>query len=623
MSSTILPPPAPAAPPSWPCPRCGAPLPPMDPAAAGPSVTCSCGHTVYSGYLAEAIALDGRLSWLRDRLVAGDPEPPAEFARRYGVWTTSPATPPDRPAAAVGVQTVLLTLGAVLVIAGAIVFAAVVWQDLGVVGQVLLFTSLTLAVGLLAARLQAALPRSAEALGMVTGGLVVIDAVAAPRLGFLPEEWWAPAHPYLVVVAAVIAAAGITLGRATRLRGWTWSGWVAVGATAGAIAWWLGDLGGTPSLRAAAAAVLTLTGVVLTVGAARFGPDTVPARITGTGALASGALVVAGHAVTAPGVTGAFATTVVTTLALVGAATTSTEPSWRDRFGMAGLIGFGAAAGMTALLPADPQPTGLGLVVGVSGAALLVALAATDRLRNGLVGAGALWGTWIVGRAARATDGVPGVRQAELEALVQRQMTWLALTAAVVGFVLAARRIGGERAPWVAWPAAASGVVALRLADLDWLPELLEAATLPIAAVLLVAGFVGPRSGANPSVARYGPALVVALVPSALATWGAPWVIDRGEEVGTTTHLVRLLVLLVVGTALAWIGARRLLAGVLAPAAAALAITAAAQVWTGLAALPRWIALAAAGTALVAAGARLEWLRDERRRAGTWFRTLS
>jgi prolipoprotein diacylglyceryltransferase len=113
----------------------------------------------------------------------------------------------------------------------------------------------------------------------------------------------------------------------------------------------------------------------------------------------------------------------------------------------------------------------------------------------------------------------------------------------------------------------------------------------------------------------------MALIPSAVATWVAPWALDA-SDLSTTWHLARLAAVLVASVIAMVIGARLHMGGLLLPASLALAIAALAQVWSGLSNLPRWVGLAIAGTLLVLAGARIESLRREGRRAVGWLEGL-
>ncbi len=604
---------------TFPCPRCGNPLDPAAADAVDALVTCSCGHRAYVGYVAEAVAMSARLGWLQDRIAAGDPAPPPDLARRYGVWgaPVNAARPgPERQP--VGAQTLLLTLGSLLVIAGAIVFAAVMWAHLGVAGQVVLFAVLTLAVGGLAARLHPTLSRTSEALGVMAFGLLVVDEVAAPRLGFLPKGWFEPAHPYLAVAAALLAMAGLAAGHLTGVRAWVWLGWFSSAAFCGAVAWTVGDrAGGSRTAQALGVLVLTLAGVALLALSRGLGADRDPIRVAGAAALVVGIPIVAALALHADGLTGALVTTGITSGA--------TGLAWRWRpdawFRSLTLAGVGATIGLALLVPPDRQWVGLGAVAALAGAVVLVVFFRAQRQADGLLAAGVLWASWLVGRLARLGVVDDEAARDELADLVRHQVSWMALVVAATGFLVAWRRLGGGGAALLAWPAAAIGELGLVLAAPAWAPAVPESATLSFAALLLVAGVLNTRAGEPGSLARYGPALTMALLPSAVLTWSAPWVVD-GASGPTGEHLVRMILVLAAGATLVIVGAWRRLAGVLEPAAAAVLLAGGAQLWTGLTALPRWIALAVAGTVLVLAGARLEWLRGEGHRASTWFHGL-
>jgi hypothetical protein len=180
---------------------------------------------------------------------------------------------------------------------------------------------------------------------------------------------------------------------------------------------------------------------------------------------------------------------------------------------------------------------------------------------------------------------------------------------------------GATSLSWLAWPAAPLALAAAALVMPEGYPDVLEAWTLPFAVALLISGLVACRGRPASSLERIGPAVTLALLPSALATWGAPWV--TGSDDDPTGHLVRLVLVLAVGGALAVVGARMSALGALLPAVSALVVAAAAQLWTGLEALPRWVALGLVGALLVLAGARFEWVRSEGRRAHAWMHQMS
>ena len=163
----------------------------------------------------------------------------------------------------------------------------------------------------------------------------------------------------------------------------------------------------------------------------------------------------------------------------------------------------------------------------------------------------------------------------------------------------------------MAWPAAA-------VAEVAWLatgwgrPEVPETWTIPLAVFLMVAGLLWRRAGPTDSMTWLAPAVGVALLPSAVAGWGAPWVTDLTDQ-STTVGLIRLLAVLAAASLAVIVGVRKQVFGLVVPGAAALVLIAAAQVWSGLAATPRWLAIAVVGTGLLAVGARLEWLRGQGR----------
>jgi hypothetical protein len=616
--SKVAPASAGAAGPVVPCPHCGRPLDPLD--ATGGTVVCVCGHRAYAGYVAEALSLQARLQWLRARVDAGDPVPPVEVARQWGVWTP-PAVPGPVPAPATGVQTILLTIGALLLVVAAIVFTAVMWRHVGAAGQVALLAVLTVGVAVIAAWLHPRLRSTAEALAVVAFSLAGIDAIASPRLGLFPEGWADVTHVYPAAIAAVLAVAAVAAGHLTGLRSWVWLGWLSATVASGLTAVVVGDAtGGTPTTYAASLALVTVTGVLLLAAPRLVPPDRDPLVVAGATALTAGVPVVARLAVGGDGRPGALATTVVTTAVLAFV--------WRWQrttlFAWGAVVGASAAVAVALLLPGDPQVVWLGAACASCAALVAAVVARAGNLERGLAGAGVLCATWVTGRLFDIGEELPGVGQEALARLVREQVSWLTLVVAVTGFAMAWWSVGGDHAAWLAWPAAVAAEIGLVLAHPASAPEVLEAVTLPFAMLLLGAGLVATRRTAARSLVRYGPAVTAALVPSALFAWWAPWVVgDEAAPGEPWEHVVRLLLVLAAGGVLVVVGAWRHLAGLVLPAAAALAVAAAAQVWTGFAALPRWIGLAFVGLALVLAGARIEWLRREGHRASSWLHELT
>ena len=192
-----------------PCPRCGAPLG-QPPAGAGATTAClSCGHTMATTYLVETFELGTwhawagqRLTWLHDRLVAGDlptSEPgPAPLPPR----PSAPAHPPhpQRPPASAG--SLLLAVGAFLLVVAGIAFLAFTWDLLGPFGQISVLLLLGAAALGATDRLLARLRGTATALGVVGTLLVTIAAIGARTLG--PDLIGAGAS--LMVAIAIVTA---------------------------------------------------------------------------------------------------------------------------------------------------------------------------------------------------------------------------------------------------------------------------------------------------------------------------------------------------------------------------------------------------------------------------------
>jgi hypothetical protein len=249
-----------------------------------------------------------------------------------------------------------------------------------------------------------------------------------------------------------------------------------------------------------------------------------------------------------------------------------------------------------------------------------VALFAVTRSRTivaGVTTAAVTWVVWAVGRLV--VTGEEGDNTI-IVALVRQQLAWLSAIAALALFVAAwvHRR---TRARHLGWVAAVGAELSWALAKAPWAPHVLETWTLPFAAFLLGAGMLANSLQPARSGIRYGSALGMALIPSACASWAAPWV--AGNDGESTEHLIRLTIVLAVGAVGLIVGVWRKQSGWFVPSAVGVSIAAASQIWTSIAALPRWVALAIAGSALVAAGARIEGLQRRSRLTSEWLRRLT
>jgi hypothetical protein len=200
------------------CPSCAAPL-------TGAAACASCGLPL-SGPTAgrlwqvdqQLAALQGQLGMLTAeradllaRLRAGDTRPlaPAAWPAPGTPWPSA-APPPARPPRETSpqrVQNLLLVLGALLLALAGVVFTAVTYRQLGVVGRALVLLAITGAAGWAPVPLRKrSLTASAEAVGAVAVVLAVLDATALHRTGLADgvdaRSWYAVAFAVLAALAA-------------------------------------------------------------------------------------------------------------------------------------------------------------------------------------------------------------------------------------------------------------------------------------------------------------------------------------------------------------------------------------------------------------------------------------
>jgi hypothetical protein len=630
--------------PSWVrCPACGVGLLLLENADPQTGmVTGTCGHQAYSGYLAELLYLQQRSAWLSDRVTDGAPAPAPEVALAYGVWDVRPppaAAVPDaahvaaagppaltapfpapspRPAApsGSGLQGVLLALGALLLVVSAVVFTAVAWPRLGALGQTAAVLTATVGSALAAVRLRRRLHGTAEALAVVSVGLALVSLAAAPGLGLLPSRWLDLDSGYWTIGLVLLAVLAVSAARRTGLRAWCWLGWLLVGlavlVTAVTV---VSALGETPSTLAAVFAGAAVLGCLLATGGwwlAEVDDDRQPLVLAGVIVVLVAGAVIGGLALAREALPAAAAATVVVgvSLLLIGGWLLRGQPGARGVVLLAGAVVLGAAAGMVLAIPVTS--VGTAVVAAAAGVGVLLAGIRRERAAQAAAVAAALWAAWM---ALTASAGVVSALPTG-----PPEQAWAAFLVVVgTGLVLAGRMGDGwvRALPWAGVLLAYAGLV---VALPEGFPDAVEAWTLPLAALLAVAGAVSGRDRNVSTELRWGPAVTVALVPSAVAAWSAPWVTGADEPVGLP--LLRLVLVLVVGAAVLVVGVRLRWGGLVLPAAAAVTLAALAQVWTGLQGLPRWLALAVVGGVLVAAGARFEWVRAEGRRAGAWVRGL-
>lgn len=548
------------------CPTCAQELT----VAADGMVRCGCGFHAFAGYLQEYQYLTARSAWLRDRLDEGAGPPDTSVARAYGVWSV-PVHHPPKPSTSP--QTLLVTIGAGLLILAAIVFVAVAWEFIGPWGQIgalLALTVVTTAAAILSRRRA---HRTAEALAAVSLALGLICAVAAPSLGALPEAWGEPQLPYLLIVLGAAVAWGVLLGHRFRLLMWTWLGWLLVPPLLAAVlAFTLQGFDGDHVLVTVFGMAYLVVGVALVQFAHTRSPW--PQRTAGVICLAVAAVFTA-VALSFDPPAGAVLLMAAALLAaiLVGA-------PWAA-WPLTGLLL--ATLGLTL-----PETTLMAAAAGVAGTILLFAAARTS-IPLAALSAGILWSIFFIGTDTPSQNVLTGV----------------------AGIGLQAFSLVRGAAPLAWFSAALLWFTYLRAFRGDTL--FFEQDFLILAALLLVAGLIARRDGSRHSAIVYGPAVSVALIPPALLSWFEAW---------ESEALIRFSIVMVAGTALLILGARRHMLGLVVPATTAIVITATAQIYATLSLFPRWLALAFAGALLIAIGARLEWVRERGRDTEEWFQTL-
>jgi Predicted membrane protein (DUF2157) len=199
------------------CPDCGTPLPDL------PHRCPACGLTldgpVASALFATFQQADRLLAQLRaqEPVAAGVPVPTSrpEIIRSGGPAPTavSPARRARRGLSGASVPQILLGLGALCLLVAAVTFLAVAWEILGVGGRTAVLVGFTLTAGALTAWLwRRGLRTAAEALSVVTSGLLVLDLVGASDAGWLG----ASDGGLVLLIGVVVGALGMGVTAATR-----------------------------------------------------------------------------------------------------------------------------------------------------------------------------------------------------------------------------------------------------------------------------------------------------------------------------------------------------------------------------------------------------------------------
>lgn len=261
------------------------------------------------------------------------------------------------------------------------------------------------------------------------------------------------------------------------------------------------------------------------------------------------------------------------------------------------VVGYAAAlvllAAGVAVAPAGAAATAVALV------ALSVPGAVLAGWRRGHPEESVLTGAWAV---------------AVLAALQQATTTedpalLVAVLLAVAGLTCSGYSLLPRRG-WAAVPASllCSGAVWTLLLERE--VSTVEAYSLPLAALLGVVGLVRlRREPAAPSWLTVGPALAVALLPSAVASVDDP-------------SPTRALLVLVAGAAVLVLGVRLRWQAPLVVGAVALAVVAVSQLGPYAVGLPRWLSFGLVGLLLLVLGARYEQRRRNARQVFAWMSGL-
>ena len=249
----------------------------------------------------------------------------------------------------------------------------------------------------------------------------------------------------------------------------------------------------------------------------------------------------------------------------------------------------------------------VGTTVAASAATLAVLVAGLAAVATGL----AVWA--YRSRGAEEVVLVAGAVVGELAAFVvaldAETVTPAAAVLSTAGVVALAYGFRPGRT-WLWWVGAVAVPAGSWLWLLDHEVETVEAFSLPLAALCLLAGGLGlARRRGISSWAVAGPAVTAALVPSAVASVG-----DEG--------LLRPLLLLAVATVLLVVGVLRRWQALVVVPALAVAVVAVSQLAPWAVGLPRWLSLGAAGVLLLAVGVRYESRRRNVASATRWVRSL-
>lgn len=288
-----------------------------------------------------------------------------------------------------------------------------------------------------------------------------------------------------------------------------------------------------------------------------------------------------------------------------------------DGYAAASLAVLAAAAAATAVLRPRLRPVAAGVsaVTGTSSLWLVGGLVSPDVQWILLALAAALLATlaiWLRERPEEAVLGIVAGLVAVTTVTLALDRGWphaasgSAAAYGVLAVVYAA--LPHRRALAAVAVAGLTTAVWVELLEADVMR--LEAYTLPCAALLLAAGLWSHRELGDRSWTVAGPALLVALVPSAAATAVSD---DLPRALLTATAAVAVLV----------VGAWRRWQALVVVGAAAAALVAVTQLGPFTLHAPRFLTLGTLGVLLLMVGARYEQRRENARQALSWLSSLT
>lgn len=554
-------------------------------------VRCRCGLLASGDLIREMSYLrDGIPKWTRrlaalEEAIAGRSATPA--APAVG---TAPAA---RTASPVGAHTVLVGLGALLLVAGVVALTVVLWQFVGALGQVALLAGLVVAAGGSAVYASRRIPATGMALSLVAAGCWFTFALLMAHT--IDDAFASLAEPEFTVLFAATAALGILAGRYWRMPAWSVIGALAVPVTlASAMALVVARSDSAVAAALSAGALGALGILAIARPEARAVPHRVPI-VVATLALAP-LFLITSLALSHEPLTVIVVSAVLAGLGVLAASADATRPAGPVLLGVAAgaSVGFGFAS---------PWPS-VAVVLASAAAGLLVR--AWQRFVNPFTGLAAVT-VWMV-FAWAVYDGLdlgPGADRTDLD------IGWVYATL-LAGLGLAtAVRAWRERSllELAVSCLLSSSSVLLAVALFAAEPArtgMLEWYTVPLAAELGVYALVASRLHPGlPSSVTLGPSVAVLLIPAAL--------LGVAEDGGTRVYVVMAVAVLVVV-----VGILLRLLGLLIPSAVALVIVAMEPLGTLASNLPSWVSYSVAGLILLVAGARFEQVRSRARRAGRW-----